>query len=714
MRAFFRILRILSVVTLFFFCWTFLPLWQAVAWATEKQPRMRNADFGMRNGKPEPATTGERFEKALEDIRENVGRAEKKHERGEDDKAEREHIRSKRTEIDSIDVELRKKFAATEKKLKSASLPKEILDRHYKFVKHYEDNFAELRANLDGHEKAQKAQDKVKAKEYLRKAKLHLEKTKAPSRHVPLDPNKLPFRTVKGKERAPRLKKEEFERDFPPQRHQGTKTAFATDSHGWPQINLREVISRSSLTPHTSRVLLAYNDIASDAPFQFPLPSEERAEVRGGSIPHSAFAIPNLESSSLLTTDASPTLIAQATVDLPTTDDLSETPEVQFTPEIQALAAQLNHSPVKIYEWVRNNIEFVPTYGSIQGAQMTIQTAFVFYQARSLIQTHCKKGSHEMTHYQPDYFLIIFLSIAIIIGMVELIRKPQQSFLKIKVTTAIALGLSLILISLTINSFVENRWDVDFILSFLCLKKVGKNWFTYFRSFVVIGYIFLFFSSILLLRNIFVKERKSNGHVNFNQNQLREQNWGKVYFNAATSGVFQYIILYIIPIVIFLIVPLYIIYDFINGLFSSNFKLNWLTILLLAFFFAIVALVIMIYLILRKYWVSKIIINNEGILFVGFWKKVSARWNEILAVDVSPPLFSFGRGEIGVKTKNGDFYFPFTMKEKGKEYPKLKYNLSGEAWVDANGIEKPIVAENCSLYVEMKSYLKTPKPINVP
>ncbi|MFZ3138173.1 MAG: transglutaminase domain-containing protein, partial [Thermodesulfovibrionales bacterium] len=42
--------------------------------------------------------------------------------------------------------------------------------------------------------------------------------------------------------------------------------------------------------------------------------------------------------------------------------------------EIQAKAAELNHNPTKIYNWVRNNIEYVPTYGSIQGANMCLQT----------------------------------------------------------------------------------------------------------------------------------------------------------------------------------------------------------------------------------------------------------------------------------------------------------------------------------------------------
>jgi hypothetical protein len=39
-----------------------------------------------------------------------------------------------------------------------------------------------------------------------------------------------------------------------------------------------------------------------------------------------------------------------------------------------AKAAELGHDPVQIYNWVRNNIEFVPTWGSIQGAQMTMET----------------------------------------------------------------------------------------------------------------------------------------------------------------------------------------------------------------------------------------------------------------------------------------------------------------------------------------------------
>ncbi len=384
MRMFSRALRILSAVTLFFFCWTFLPLYSFVAYAATKEgPGARvqgpvYQDTGARGKGPE--RPGERFEKALEAIRENVGKADEKESKGQDSASEAAEIKAKKAEIESLDVELRKELSATEKKLKDANLPKEILDRHYKFVKHYEDNVKELKANLDG---VEKAKTKAERKAKIAKARAHLEKTKPPRKHVPLDPNKLPFRTVKGKERVPRLKKEEFEKEFGPQKQKGVKTAGTTDGHGWTRI-LNSAIKQytSPFTPYSSRVLLAANGpltglLSSDATPEIrdlPFSVSSVNSMANDLIPHSAFAIPNLENSSLLTPDTSQMLIAQATIDLPTADDLSETPEVQFTPEIRAKAQELGYNPVKIYEWVRNNIEFVPTYGSIQGAQMTMET----------------------------------------------------------------------------------------------------------------------------------------------------------------------------------------------------------------------------------------------------------------------------------------------------------------------------------------------------
>lgn len=54
--------------------------------------------------------------------------------------------------------------------------------------------------------------------------------------------------------------------------------------------------------------------------------------------------------------------------------DLQETIDIQITDEIRELAESLNNNPVEIYTWVHNNIRFVPSYGSIQGSQYTLET----------------------------------------------------------------------------------------------------------------------------------------------------------------------------------------------------------------------------------------------------------------------------------------------------------------------------------------------------
>ena len=353
MRSFYRLLRVISAVTLFFFAWSFLPLWQAVAYAAAPEEQgTRGQAPGVRvQGSARPE---ERFEKALDALRENVSRAGAKAVKGEDDTHERETIKAKRVEIDLADVEFKKEFSATEKKLKDAKLPKEILDRHAKFVKNYENNLKELRTNLDGVEQAKTGSDR-KAK--IETARLHLERVKAPSRHQKLDPNNLPFRARKaGKTHEPRLKKEEFERDFPQRKR--IKNLASLEHEFTRIVNSASRIHHSALA--NKPVQLAFNGPVSDMPLSISLPV--RVEGFGeGVIPQLAF------------TDSSLFLIALAQ-DAPTADDLAQTTEVQFTQDIIDLATQLNHSPVKIYEWVRNNIEFVPTYGSIQGADMCLQS----------------------------------------------------------------------------------------------------------------------------------------------------------------------------------------------------------------------------------------------------------------------------------------------------------------------------------------------------
>lgn len=190
-----------------------------------------------------------------------------------------------------LDAAVEKEFSDTETFLKGKNLSVVILDRHTKAVADYREDMRQLRVNLNdliriqGERKQAMGrgdlktadQKKSELKVKLQAAKAHLkEKVKEPP-HQKLDPNNLPHRTPKVKERAPRLKKEEF-------------------------------------TEFQKPIQLAFNG------------------------------------------DPSNLMLAQATQDLPTPADLAETIEVQFTQEIQDLAAQLEHNPVKIYNWVQHRL----------------------------------------------------------------------------------------------------------------------------------------------------------------------------------------------------------------------------------------------------------------------------------------------------------------------------------------------------------------------
>lgn len=58
----------------------------------------------------------------------------------------------------------------------------------------------------------------------------------------------------------------------------------------------------------------------------------------------------------------------------PTDADLAATPDIQLTPAIRAKAAELGHNPVAIHNWMRNTVQWLPTWGSIQGADGTLKT----------------------------------------------------------------------------------------------------------------------------------------------------------------------------------------------------------------------------------------------------------------------------------------------------------------------------------------------------
>ena len=225
-----------------------------------------------------------------------------------------EKTRSLRAEIDERDVDLRKEFADVEAMIRDMGMPAEILQRHRDFVAEYDKRLSSVKAGLD---------------------------------------------KVEGGAVTP---EGFFERAW-----FNTRIFFTGDS---VRQEAAEDLGTQLESYRPRKVQKSFKP--EDLPFRrmtpenTPKPKETAEEWR------KALAEPSQNTASLqkaigAVADAliSPAQ-AQAT-DLPGPEDLAETIEVQFTPEIVALAAELNNNPVEIYNWVRNNIDFVPTWRSIQG-----------------------------------------------------------------------------------------------------------------------------------------------------------------------------------------------------------------------------------------------------------------------------------------------------------------------------------------------------------
>ncbi|NKE73370.1 transglutaminase-like domain-containing protein [Candidatus Manganitrophus noduliformans] len=296
-----RRLRPIATVILVFFSWFCIEPWNfAVAAQTPAPP----AKVSSREKGP-----SEKLEETLHKIKSLTQALDQDLAADQEIQPRIDQLAEQQKNVAALDAAVLDEFTETEAFLKAKHLPAEILDRHAKALAEYQQNIQTLRKNLDdtvrihGERKRAKGRGDLKGADQkkgelrakLKAAKSHLEEKVKERPHQKLDPNNLPHRMPKVKERAPRLKKEEF-------------------------------------TEFQKPIQLAFNG------------------------------------------DPSTLMLVQSTQDLPTPADLAETIEVQFTPEIQDLAAQLEHHPVKIYNWVHNNIDYVPTYGSIQGAQMCLMT----------------------------------------------------------------------------------------------------------------------------------------------------------------------------------------------------------------------------------------------------------------------------------------------------------------------------------------------------
>jgi hypothetical protein len=334
----------MSAVSLFFFMWSFAGL-RDVALAAKngvdtpalKQERMAK-ELAARGNRPEA-----RLEKAVGDI-ERIVRDYGKKKSADERQAAKEALKLKKQEIQALDTEMKKQFAETEQRIIKKKLSPKKLQIHREFVKEFESDFAALNRRLEAVEKAATVEEIDQQIELFRN---YIKSVKVEKKRPKIDFDNLPHRNAEPTKLQPRLKKEEFQpvmkaKLFSPEHVYSflyPNRDLAED--GYHPIGYKEPVQVAALGPISD---LGLDEQSFDLSIQEPEMNFE-----------------------------SPMLLAAAS-DLPSAEDLSETIDIQLTDAIRAKAAELNHDPLKIYEWVRNNIEFAPTWGSIQGADYCLQT----------------------------------------------------------------------------------------------------------------------------------------------------------------------------------------------------------------------------------------------------------------------------------------------------------------------------------------------------
>ncbi len=178
----------------------------------------------------------------------------------------------------------------------------------------------------------------------------------------------------------------------------------------------------------------------------------------------------------------------------------------------------------------------------------------------------------------------------------------------------------------------------------------------------------------------------------------------KIWINAITPSTG---LLYLTNIILFVVAPVGILYLLYKALIFTDFQIT--TGIIILFFAACLLFLLLafVYRIFRKYVPIKIKTNMSGINYFGLFGNIHLHWNEIKSIKPIKILFRTGY-IIEIRANNGNIYFPITMKEKDNMYPKFAIGFR-EKWIDNNGVEKPVIPENCPLYLEIQKHLNNLK-----
>lgn len=93
--------------------------------------------------------------------------------------------------------------------------------------------------------------------------------------------------------------------------------------------------------------------------------------------------------------------------------------------------------------------------------------------------------------FNYQYLVSATVLSGIVIGIVYIYLKrwSKREVFKKLAAWLILVGILLPILGVTLNSFIEDNWDMNYIVSFLFFKKVEGSWFFFFNDFCMWGYI---------------------------------------------------------------------------------------------------------------------------------------------------------------------------------------------------------------------------------
>ncbi|AXQ29710.1 transglutaminase domain-containing protein [Solimonas sp. K1W22B-7] len=218
-------------------------------------------------------------------------------------------------------------FEVDRKHIVDHKLPAVILERHAEVVKLFKAKSVEVQDRLDKLGKAGTVMALHDQSQRLSTLFKLWEPKKAPS----FDPKNLPFRTADPKVRKPMTSPVEL------------RKLLAGTLLAQPLLDVAE--RREDVSAST----IAAIEKAVEEGERYIIPADPMQVASAGSLAGLMGSVP-----------------------MPGPEYLAPTEDVQITPEVQAKALELHNNPVEIYNWVRNNIDYIPSYGSIQGSQLTL------------------------------------------------------------------------------------------------------------------------------------------------------------------------------------------------------------------------------------------------------------------------------------------------------------------------------------------------------